>query len=169
MWSATTSHQEMVLVFSLQVGRVVPLENTWWCATLTTPEQHQIQSPNFFRAFTRLDINTPRNTKKCTHNVWIGLPQKRKALGLNKCNGSIDCGGKHQTEVCSHLLFINSYQLILVLHTNVHTWIHTHQNRIYETSTIVNVAFVCNKERLNYDNSLMLCWTPSSHYFVSID
>jgi hypothetical protein len=157
-----------VLVFSLQVGHVVPLENTWWCATLTTHEQHQMQSPNFFRAFTKLDINTPRNKKMYIYNIWIGLSQKRKALGPNKCNGSIDSGGKHQTDVCCHL-FINWYQSILVLLTNVHTWIHTHQNPIHETSTSVNVAFVCNKGRLNYDNSLMLFWTPLSHYFVGID
>ncbi len=54
----------MLLVFSLQVGGVVPLENTWWCATLTTHEEHKIQSPNLFRAFTKLNLKTPRNTKK---------------------------------------------------------------------------------------------------------
>jgi hypothetical protein len=40
--------------------------------------------------FTKLDIYIPRKHKKqFTHNMWIGLCQKRKASGMIKCNDNI--------------------------------------------------------------------------------
>jgi hypothetical protein len=77
------SHQEMVLVFSVQVKGIVPLENTWCYTTLTTHEQYQTQSPNFFRVLLYLTIHIPKNTEKKIHTQYMN-----RTLSKEECSRS---------------------------------------------------------------------------------
>jgi hypothetical protein len=47
--------------------------------------------------------------------MWIELSQKKKVMGMNKCNGSIN-GSKQQTKVCPKF-FMKWYQLVPILQT----------------------------------------------------
>jgi hypothetical protein len=87
------SHQEVVIVSSLQARGVVPLENTLWCITFTIHEQHKTLKHIFFRAFIKLDIciSKKHNFFKYiyiyTYTNRTFSKKKNKALDINKMLG----------------------------------------------------------------------------------